>query len=411
MSVAEDQTLYSELDEEPREAFAAFVCDDETHSAAVALAGRRGWPKGEVQHGGMAAALRQLGVVAAPEIMLIDVSDASEPAQALDGLSELAGEARVLAVGTQNDVGLFRQMLEAGAADYLVKPVTAEALDEAVKRIEQAGATGQAPTPARRGRCIAFVGARGGVGATTLAANIAWMIAEERERRVGLIDLDLQFGTLALSFDVEAGPGLREALEDPDRVDELFLSRAMTSIGERLSVLASEEPVDDAPHVVGQAVPKLLESLRERSDLLILDVPRSLLASHPDVLEQVTDVVVVSDLTLAGLRDSNRLLRFLKAQGGKVRTHVVTNRVGKALKGQIEASEFARELEGDMGRQITLDSDSMAKAAMQGKPLGESVKNGKLLKDMRALTVDLVGEPRRRRKSLFSFSRKAKKKA
>lgn len=409
MSVAEDQTLYSELDEEPREAFAAFVSDEETHAAAVALAGRRGWPKGEVQHGGMAAALRQLGVVAAPEVMLIDVSDSADPAQALDGLSELAGEARVLAVGTQNDVGLFRQMLEAGAADYLVKPVTADQLDEAIKRIEQGG-HGQAPTAARRGRCMAFVGARGGVGATTLAANIAWMIAEERQRRVGLVDLDLQFGTLALNFDVEAGPGLREALEDPDRVDELFLSRAVTSLGERLSILAAEEPVDDSPHVVGQSIPKLLETLRERSDLLVLDLPRQVLASHPDLLEQVTDIVVVSDLTLAGLRDTNRLLRFLKAQGGKARPYVVANRVGKALKGQVDTSEFKRELEGELGRQLALDPDAVAKAAMQGKPLAESVKNSRLLKDMRALTVDLVGEPRRRRKGLFDFARKARRK-
>lgn len=411
MSVAEDQSLYSEADEEPREAFAAFVCDEETHAAATALAGRRGWSKGEVQHGGMAAALRQLGVVTAPEIMLIDVSEATDPAQALEGLSELAGATRVVAVGTQNDVGLFRQMLEAGAADYLVKPVTAEMLDEAVTRVEQAGHT-QAPAPVRRGRCIAFVGARGGVGASTAAGNVAWLIAEERQRRVALIDLDLQFGTLALGFDVEAGAGLREAVEDPERVDELFLSRAATSLGQYLHVLAAEEPVDDAPHVAGQALSRLVATLRERYDVLVLDAPRGVLAGHPDLLEQVTDVVLVSDLSLAGLRDSNRLLRFLKGQGAKVRTQVVANRVGKALKGQIEPKEFDRELEGDLGRRISLDAESLAKAAMLGKPLGESVKNSRLLKDLRALTVDLVGEPRRRKRGLFGFIRgHGKKKA
>lgn len=412
MSVAEDHSLYSGLEEdEIREAFAAFVCDDETHEIAVAVADKRGWPKGEVQRGGLAAALRQLGVVTPPEIMVVDLSDAQDPSRAVDGLAELSGTARVIALGAYNDVSMFRKVLDAGAADYLVKPITAELLDEAVQRAEQGGQAG-APAPLRRGRCIAFVGARGGVGASSLAGNVGWLIAEERERRVALVDLDLQFGTLALGFDLEPGPGLREALEDPERVDEIFLDRAALPVTERLVVLAAEEPIDDTPRFGGHSMPQVLGTLRERYDVLVVDLPRSMLAGNPDVLEQITDIVVVADLSLAGLRDTNRLLRFLKGQGCKAGTRVVANRVDKALKAQLEANEFDRELDGELTQKVAFDAPTMAKAAMAGKPLGEAARKSKLMRDLQALTQELVGQPRgKKKKGLFNFgsARKGRK--
>ena len=407
MSVAEDQMAFSDGDVfEDREPFAAFVVDEDGYGAVTNFAKQRGWPTGEVQRGGLSAALRQLGVVAAPELMVVDLSDVDDPAAAMDGLNELTGGSRVIALGTQNDVGMFRRVLDAGAADYLVKPVTAESLDEAVRRAEEAAASG-GTAPARRGRCVAVVGARGGVGASTLAGNLAWLIASERERRVGLIDLDLQYGNQALAYDVAPGAGLREAIEDPERVDEMFLDHTGVKIGERLSIFAAEEAVDDGPQIPGGSLAQILAKIREARDVVVVDLPRGLLGQHPDVLEQVTDLVVVSDLSLPGLRDCNRLVRLAKPHGGKLRVRIVANRVGKQAPGQVEAAEFAKELETELSAQLCFDPDAVAKSAMAGKPLPQAHPKSKLLKDLRAFVTELVGEPRKVRKPLFSFRKKA----
>lgn len=381
--------------QEAREPFAAYVCDDTTQAAALALARKRGWPRGEVQQGGLAAALRQFGVVAPPELMLVDLSDGDNNDQALGGLAELAAGGRVIALGNENDVRMFRAALDAGAADYLVKPVNVDTLDAAVTRAEQRGpAAGAAAAP--KGRCIACVGVRGGVGASTVSGNLAALLAGERARRVCLVDLDLRFGTAALDFDLTPSAGLREALEDPDRVDDFFVDRAVVKRDEGFSVLAAEEPLEDAPKVAPAALPHVLGPLRERYDLVVLDLPRTLLVDQPAVLESLTDVVLVTDLTLPGLRDSNRLLRFLQSHANKAQVRVIPNRVGKGGPGQIEPRAFGRELETSLGRSLSLDAEALNKAALAGKPLHAAAARSRFLRDLRGLLDDMVGRPKRR---------------
>lgn len=386
-------------EDESREPFAAYVCDETTQAALQALARKRGWPRSEVQQGGLAAALRQLGVVTPPELMIVDISEMQDFQQALGGITELAGGGRVIALGNENDVRTFRAVLDAGAADYLVKPAGTDALEASVQRVENTvpdGGAVQKPL----GRAVACVGARGGVGVTSIVGNLAWLLASERERRVCLVDLDLRFGTLSLNFDADPSAGLREALEDPERVDDFFVDRAQVKLGERLSILAAEEPLDDAPQVAPRALPTVLQTLRERYDLVLLDMPRSLLADRPDVLEGLTDLVLVSDLTLPGLRDTNRIIRFLQAQGNKAQTRIVVNRVGKGGPDQIASKEFDRELDGQLGRRVAVDSDAFAKAALAGQTLGEAVPRSHALRDLRALLTDLVGARRKKRRGL-----------
>ncbi len=397
MSVAEDLTGGPGFDDDEREPFAGFVTDETTQAALQNLARSRGWSRDEVQRGGLSAALRQLGVLPPPELMVVDISDTEDLQQALGGIGELAAGGRIIALGSENDVQTFRKVRDAGAADYLVKPVSADALEAAVARAETAVPDGgQAARP--MGRAIGVVGARGGVGASTIASNLAWLLANERERRVCAVDLDLRFGTLSLGFDIDASAGLREALEDPERVDDFFVDRAVVEVGERLSVLAGEEPLDDTPHVAGQAVPTILRTLRERYDLVVVDIPRHLLADRADTLEALSDLVLVSDLSLPGLRDSNRVLRFLQAQGNGAQIRVVANSVGKGGAGEIAPKEFDHELEGRLGRRIGRDPEVFAKAALAGKPLGEVAPKSRAMADLRGLLTDLVGEARRRKK-------------
>jgi len=407
MSLAEDHSAFSaDPGLDAREPFGAFVADDSAYAAAVQLAGKRGWAPGEVQRGGLAAALRQLGVVAAPEVLLIDLSDVAHAEDIAAGLGELAAGSKVIALGTQNDVEMFRRVMDAGACDYLVKPIDTKQLAAAVERAETSRAASQ-PVQARRGRCIAVVGARGGVGVSTVAGNLAWLIAAERERQTGLVDLDLQYGCQALSFDLQPAAGLREALEDPDRVDDSMIDNLAVKADDRLSVFAAEEAVDDVPVMPRTAAMQLLAKLRESRDVVVADLPRHLLGQQPDLLDQVTDLVIVTDLSLPGLRDCNRLVRLAKQQGGKLRVRVVANRVGKQAPGHVGAQEFAKELETDLAAQLSFDPENVAKAAIAGRTLGVGAPKAKLLADLRALLVDLVGEPRTRKRTLLSVLKKA----
>ncbi|MBK1696282.1 AAA family ATPase [Rhodovibrio salinarum] len=406
MSLAEDQSVFSaDPDLDAREPFGAFVSDDTTYAAAVQLAGKRGWPPAEVQRGGLGAALRQLGVVAAPDILLVDLSGMEDVEDIAASLGELAAGSKVIALGTQNDVAMFRRVMDAGACDYLVKPVHTQQLAAAVARAETSRPAGQA-APVRRGRCIAVVGARGGVGASTVAGNLAWLIASERERQTGLLDLDLQYGCQALSLDLQPAAGLREALEDPERVDDSMIDNLAVKADARLSVFAAEEAVDDVPVMPRTAVTQLLAKLRESRDVLVADLPRHLLGQQPDLLEQVTDLVIVTDLSLPGLRDCNRLIRLAKQQDGKLRVRVVANRVGKQAPGHVDAREFDKELESDLAAQLSFDPENVAKSAMAGRTLSHSAPKAKLLADLRTLLVDLVGAPRTRKRALLGFLKK-----
>ena len=186
-----------------------------------------GWSNAKVRAGGLETARGSIDITVPPGLVLVDLSDASDPVEGMHELAQLCGpQTRFLAIGSVNDVSLYRQLVALGVADYLVKPVSSELLCEA---FASAVRSQPSPSAARTTRLFAFLGARGGVGTTTLAISTAWLLAHEFKLRTALVDLDLHFGNLALSLDLEPGRGLREALENPERTDSMLLASAMVT--------------------------------------------------------------------------------------------------------------------------------------------------------------------------------------
>jgi len=205
-----------------REPFAAYLTDEASQAAAQAIAAQRDWSTANIRKGGLATALRLLGVAPPPKIMIVDI-EGMEIEEIETGLVELTRlGSQVMVLGTVNDVNFCRRVMRTGAQDYLVKPIDADALGEVFVRLEQPGDGGKA-----RGRVVGMIGARGGVGVTTLAINTAWIMAEKLSRRVALVDMDLYAGNIALALDLEPTRGLRDAFDDPERVDEVFLQNEM----------------------------------------------------------------------------------------------------------------------------------------------------------------------------------------
>jgi CheY-like chemotaxis protein len=224
------------------------------------------------------AALRRIRSGSTPRILLIDLGESTAPIAEVSAARAVGGiDLKLVVLGTVNDVALFRDLLSAGASDYLVKPSTREALTAVLEK-------SSAPTPDGLGQVIVFLGSRGGVGATTSAVSCAWLMATERRERVALVDLDLHFGTVALKLDLDPGSGLCEALEQPSRIDSLFIERAMIKVSDNLRVLAAEASAAQHVAVDPGAIDMLLHELRRKFVRVIVDLPRGVSPMHRVVL-------------------------------------------------------------------------------------------------------------------------------
>jgi pilus assembly protein CpaE len=250
----------------------------------------------------------------------------------------------VIAIGNRNEIGLYRDLLHAGVIDYVVKPVNPQLLARALTSGQVR--TGEAsPIHRKLGALVAFVGARGGVGTTTLAVNTAWHLANRQTRRVALVDLDLQNGDCALALEIQPTSGLREALANPLRIDNILLERVMSPVGERLFVLSSQELLSEDLHFTAVAVETLVTVLREQFHYVILDVPRIPAAPYRRALEMADFRIMVADQTLRSVRDTLRLRTILGEGDSKRRNLLVVNRHGEGGRHAVTLQEMQDVLE------------------------------------------------------------------
>jgi pilus assembly protein CpaE len=284
-------------------------------------------PNADFRLGGMAevrVALQQLDTPVAA--LVIDISGQDDPLAALEELAlYVEPGVRVFVVGDVDDLSFYRQITRGlGVQDYLYKPLNREI----VARTFLPGLTGGTSAPARSGRIIAVTGVRGGVGATTLAVNLATYLADQARHHILLLDADLHGGTAALMLSGTAGGGLRAALENPDRVDVLFAERSSPAITDRLRLLAAEEPLETLVQVSEGAARHLTSLLCSRYNFVLIDLPRTPTALNHE-LQDVTNLrVIVMDPTLPSLRDALRHLGLSRGPQQASRPIVVLNRVG-----------------------------------------------------------------------------------
>ncbi len=360
--------------------FCAFACDEESRRAIEQVAGELPFGRTMVSSGGIRKAIEYLGAHRSPKVLMVDLSGSELPLTDIDELADVCEPGvTVVAFGDQNDVGLFRELVARGVGDYLVKPLSPGLVHEALLRALQGQASNRRMN--RLGRLVGVLGARGGVGATMIACGIAHVIAETRRRRVCLTDLDLQSGTVALTFDLDPSHGLREALESPERIDSLFVDRAAMKYSELLYVLAAEEPVDEDCRPLPDALPPLFEELRTRFHFVVLDMPRPSSPLFRPCLEQLDELVLVADPSLAAMRDGLRILQALAKTSGSCHPTVVLNRIGAHRVGELDAREFENGIGRKIDLRIPYDPKTVAAALNAGQltfaergPVGQAIR-------------------------------------
>jgi pilus assembly protein CpaE len=390
-------------DEAEREPFAAYLTDDGSQAAAQAVAAQRGWSTSNIRKGGLAAALRLLGVAPPARFMIVDI-EGLPIEEAESGLTELARlGASVMVLGTVNDVNYFRRIMRTGARDYLTKPIDLDTLSEIFVRLEQPG---DGVTP--KGRVVGILGARGGVGVTTIAINTAFIMAERLGRRTALVDMDIYAGNIALALDIEPTRGLREAFDDPERVDETFLQNAMAKFGKSLHVLATEEAFDDTVRMTDEKVLMLADTIRANFDMAIMDIPRHFVMREPALFSRFDDIVVVGELTLQSLRDCNRLMKLMAVRNRQAKVHVVANQV--PAKPDVTVKEFEAGLEAKLRCVLPHDPKTLTRMTLKGQPLVSGDAKHKIVADLHRLSIELAGVPEETKSARGGFFRRKARK-
>jgi pilus assembly protein CpaE len=363
-----------------RDPFIAFVCDDATVEIARAAATDMGWPGEKIYRGGLRNAVQTLSVSASPSVLFVDLSETGDPLNDINALAEVCEPGTVvIATGGVNDVRLYRDLLASGIHDYVLKPLSPELLRESFLGAQTAlaGPRVAEPDKTRPRLLTAVIGARGGVGASAVASSLAWMLGAESGRSTGLFDLDVHFGTGAMAFDLEPGRGLTDALDNPSRVDALFIERAMVRVNDNLAVLSSEAAISHPVLMDGQAVHQLQEEMRSSFDCVVVDLPRNVMIQHPHLLVETQTILVVTELTLVGARDTIRMLAWLKTNAPGSKVVVIANKAPVGA-GEVARKDFESSIERPVDLLLPYDPKVATQAAKLGKCLAEVAKGSKL---------------------------------
>ena len=376
-----------------RAPFLAFCCDDNASMTLRAVVDELGWPQENVYKGGLRQAVQTLAVSSSPQLLFVDLSETSDPLADINSLAEVCEPGTiVIAAGQVNDVRLYRDLLASGIHDYLLKPLGVDAVRDAFASAQAMLNTPRyADTAAERVHsALAVVGCRGGVGASTIATSLAWLLSDKERRSTALLDLDVHFGTGALALDLEPGRGLTDAIENPSRIDGLFIERAMVKASENLSVLSAEAPISQPVMTDGAAFYQLQEEMRGAFECTVVDLPRMMLVQHPHLVNDVNNAVIVTELTLAAARDTIRLLSWIRSNAPQMQVTVVANRVHPGTTLEITRKDFEGSIERKIDLVVPFDQKLAAQSAKLGKPFAEAGKASKTVQPLLELAALLA---------------------
>ncbi len=373
-----------------RDPFSAFVCDDLTLDVVRTVCDDMGWAQEKGNKGGLRNAVQSLSVSASPQILLVDLSESGDPINDINSLAEVCEPGTiVIAMGQVNDVRLYRDLMMSGLHDYLLKPINPDILRDAISHAQIALNAPKIDDGAAKKQhiSVAVIGTRGGVGASTIAASLAWIYSERLGQLTGFLDLDVHFGTGALSLDLEPGRGLTDAIDNPARIDGLFIERAMIKGNEKLSILSAEAAIGSPILSDGSAFYQLQEEFKAAFEHTVIDLPRGMLIAYPHLLQEVNLIVVVCEMTLASARDAIRLLAWFRSNAPECKVLCVANKMQAVT--EVTRKDFETSIERDLDLVLPFDSKSTIQAAKAGKPLVEGAKSSKISAGIVSL-VDMI---------------------
>ncbi|MGX9425796.1 MULTISPECIES: AAA family ATPase [Bradyrhizobium] len=373
----------------PRVSVQAF-CDTVETAAAVQSAGEdRRLAKAhlKIQMGGMAAAIEAYRSAPTPNVIILETGANGDILGGLDQLAAVCDAGtRVIVIGRLNDVALYRELVRRGVSDYMIAPVVAIDVVRSVCNLFSA------PEAKAVGRILAVVGAKGGVGASTVAHNVAWAIARDLALDSVVADLDLAFGTAGLDYNQDPPQGIAEAVFSPDRVDTAFIDRLLSKCTDHLSLLAAPATLDRVYDFGAEAFDAIFDTLRTTMPCTVLDVPHQWSGWTKRALIAADDILVVAVPDLANLRNTKNLVDLLKASRPNDRAPLYClNQVGVPKRPEINAAEFAKAIEAEPIATIPFDPQIFGSAANNGQMIAEISANHRTIEMFLQIAQRLTG--------------------
>ena len=390
--------------------FMAFMADENSSEIMRGWVERQGWPPATVQMGGASLFSEMLEKSQPPKLVIVDFDGQGDPADLCMRLADLCGNnTKLIAVGSLNDIGLYRAIVATGVVDYLVKPLNNDLLDQALRLVHEKtkskAAAAEEGEP-HRSKLIFIIGARGGLGVTSFAVNLSWLLANEAKVNTALVDLDLQYGNAALALDLEPSRGLRDIVSSPTRVDSLMIASAMVNSGARLSVLSAEESVEEPVLMDAGALQAVMQEMRANFDYVIGEMPRHALSSQRRLIAEASAVLLITEQSLLGIRDTLRIKMALKSIDPTLPLLTVAARLAKDRAAHIDAATFEKNSQGKIDFTIPEDWKAALEAANAGNPLAAMTPNSAVVKAYRAIMDNLLGKKAEDKKSGGLFGKK-----
>jgi pilus assembly protein CpaE len=328
------------------------------------------------------------------DLLIVDLGQTADPiADAAALKTAVPGGCIVIGVGRINDVALYRDLAAVGFNDYLAMPFAEGAMGRAVERaLELRDRTGGAAVSGvqnAKPRTLSVIGARGGVGTTTTAVTIAAMLGARLHEEILLIDFDLHYGSLMLALDLEAVDALREALDQPDRIDALFIQQVAQKKGDYLYAMGAEEAPTGGFQARPHAAIDFLRSVHRRFRWIVADVPRGDPVIQRQVLEASTDILLITDLSLPGVRDAMRLQQLAQEVAGTAQLHVATSGAIDSRRSAVKVADIERTLKRKVDCQIPADPAAALAAVNFGKPIPEAAPSSSIVKTLRPFIAQL----------------------
>jgi len=387
----------------PRISIQAFCASSDTAAAMQSAGEDRRMSKAhlKVQMGGMTAAIEAYRASATPNVVIIEAEGRGDELLAgLDTLAEVCDAGtRVVVVGNMNDVVLYREMTRRGVSDYMITPVGTLDIIRAVSGLFYAADAKPV------GRTLAVVGAKGGVGASTVAHNIAFSIARDVKLDAVVADLDLPFGTAGLDFNQDPPQGIADAVMSPDRIDTAFIDRLLSKCTDHLSLLAAPATLDKVYDFGAEAFDSTFDVLRSTVPCIVLDVPHVWTGWSRRTLIAADDILIVAAPDLANLRNTKNLIDLLRAaRPNDSRPQYCLNMVGVPKRPEIKTADFAKALEFEPIASIPFEPQVFGTAANNGQMIAEVSSSHRSAETFRSLAQSLTGrtEVKRSRTSLLT---------
>ncbi len=373
----------------PRISIQAF-CDGQAVANAVQAASEdRRLTKAHVSihMGGVSAAAQHYQESPTPNLIVVE---STQPRQQLlsdlDRLAEYCDPGtKVVVIGHVNDVILYRELLKRGVSEYLVAPITAPQLMESLSNLYND------PEADPVGHVYAFIGAKGGVGSSTISHNVAWTLSEALKNNVIIADLDLAFGTTGLDFNQDPIQGIADALASPERLDEVLLDRLLTKCSEQLSIFAAPVVLDRDYDISPDACDMVIDVARQNVPYVVVDLPHGWAAWTKRVLLQADEVVITAAPDLANLRNAKNIVDLLKlARKNDSKPHLVLNMANTPKRPEITAKEFEQAIGIEALSVIEFDPETFGQAANNGQMVEELNAKAKAVPSFREIAMTLA---------------------